>query len=193
MIESVDREKIAQALAEEMAKAGKRPRLFVQVNTGAEPQKAGVLPQEADAFHRALPRRLRARRFAGLMCVPPVDEQASPHFALLADIAERNGLHELSMGMSSDFELAIQLGATYVRVGSAIMGERDYSSRPADLRQRARRCSRLSYPTVPPQPRQQARHIPRPERHAACGRRKLLRRDVEENGAAPAERARRIL
>jgi PLP dependent protein len=125
VIQSVDREKIAAALAEEMARQGKRPRLFAQVNTGAEPQKAGVSPQEADAF-LALCREKYGLEIAGLMCVPPVDEQASPHFALLADIAKRNGLRELSMGMSSDYETAIQLGATFVRVGSAIMGARDY-------------------------------------------------------------------
>lgn len=126
VIQSVDREKIAAALADEMKKQGKRPRLFIQVNTGAEPQKAGVLPEDADAFIAAC-REKYGLEIAGLMCVPPVDEQASPHFALLADIAARNGLKELSMGMSSDYELAIQLGATYVRVGSAIMGARDYS------------------------------------------------------------------
>jgi PLP dependent protein len=126
-IQSVDREKIAAALAEEMKKRGRRPRLFVQVNTGAEPQKAGVLPQDADAFLAACRDRY-GLEIVGLMCVPPVDEQASPHFALLADIARRNGLAELSMGMSSDYELAIQLGATHVRVGSAIMGARDYST-----------------------------------------------------------------
>ena len=125
VIQSVDREKIAQALSEEIARSGKRPKLFVQVNTGAEPQKAGVLPQEADAF-LAMCRDKYGLTIEGLMCVPPVDEQAAPHFALLADIAKRNGLRELSMGMSSDYELAIQLGATYVRVGSAIMGARDY-------------------------------------------------------------------
>lgn len=125
VIQSVDREKIAQALAEEMKRQGKRPRLFIQVNTGAEPQKAGVLPQDADAFIGAC-RDKYGLEISGLMCVPPVDEQASPHFALLADIASRNGVPELSMGMSSDFELAIQLGATYVRVGSAIMGTREY-------------------------------------------------------------------
>lgn len=125
VIQSVDRQKIAAALAEEMTKQGKRPRLFVQVNTGAEPQKAGIPPQDADAFI-ALCRETYGLEIAGLMCVPPVDEQASPHFALLADIAARNGVKELSMGMSSDFELAIQLGATYVRVGSAIMGVREY-------------------------------------------------------------------
>ena len=125
VIQSVDREKIAKALAEEIARSGKHPRLFVQVNTGAEPQKAGILPQDADAF-LAFCRESSGLSIEGLMCVPPVDEQASPHFALLADIAARNGLRELSMGMSSDYELAIQLGATYVRVGSAIMGARDY-------------------------------------------------------------------
>ncbi|MEF3367995.1 YggS family pyridoxal phosphate-dependent enzyme [Methylocystis sp. 9N] len=122
-IQSVDREKIAEALAKEMAKTGKRPKLFVQVNTGAELQKAGVLPEDADAFLAAC-RETYGLDIAGLMCVPPVGQQAAPHFALLADIAARNGLRELSMGMSSDFEIAIQLGATYVRVGSAIMGER---------------------------------------------------------------------
>ncbi len=125
VIQSVDREKIAKALAEEIARSGKHPRLFVQVNTGAEPQKAGILPQDADAF-LAFCRESCGLSIEGLMCVPPVDEQASPHFALLADIAARNGLHQLSMGMSSDYELAIQLGATCVRVGSAIMGVRDY-------------------------------------------------------------------
>lgn len=127
VIQSVDRQKIAKTLAEEMAKAGKVPRLFVQVNTGAEPQKAGVLPEEADAFLAAC-RDKYGLAITGLMCVPPLNEQAPPHFALLADIAARNGLGELSMGMSSDFELAIQLGATYVRVGSAIMGERPYAT-----------------------------------------------------------------
>jgi hypothetical protein len=126
VIESVDRPKIAAALAEEMARQGRRPRLLVQVNTGAEPQKAGVLPQEADAFIADC-RESHGLEIAGLMCVPPVGEQASPHFALLAKIAARNRLHELSMGMSGDYELAIQLGATHVRIGSAIMGARDYS------------------------------------------------------------------
>jgi len=127
VIQSVDREKIAAALAAEMARTGRRPRLFVQVNTGAEPQKAGALPEDADAFLAAC-RDQYGLEIEGLMCVPPVDEQASPHFALLADIAARNGLRQLSMGMSTDFELAIQLGATHVRVGSAIMGARDYST-----------------------------------------------------------------
>ena len=123
VIQTVDREKIAAALAEAMAKAGKRPRLFVQVNTGAEPQKAGVAPAEADGFI-ALCREKYRLEIAGLMCIPPVDEQASPHFALLGMIAKRCGIAELSMGMSADWELAVQLGATYVRVGSAIFGAR---------------------------------------------------------------------
>jgi len=126
VIESVDREKIAQALAAEMARQEKRPRLLVQVNTGEEPQKAGVAPRDADAFV-AFCRQTHGLAIEGLMCVPPNGEQASPHFALLADIAARNGLSTLSMGMSSDFEQAIQLGATHVRVGSAIMGARDYA------------------------------------------------------------------
>lgn len=126
VIESVDREKIARALAQECERQGKRPRLLIQVNIGEEPQKAGVPPKEADALIR-LCREECGLAIEGLMCVPPADEQASPYFALLADIARRNGLPILSMGMSSDFELAIQLGATHVRVGSAIMGHRDYS------------------------------------------------------------------
>jgi pyridoxal phosphate enzyme (YggS family) len=125
VIESVDRDRIAQALGEEMRKQGKRPRLLAQINTGEEPQKAGVAPREADAF-LARCRDACGLTLDGLMCVPPVGEQASPHFALLADIAARHGMTTLSMGMSSDFEQAIQLGATHVRVGSAIMGVRDY-------------------------------------------------------------------
>ena len=123
VIQSVDREKIALALSQEIKKTGKNPRLFVQVNTGAEPQKAGVLPQDADNFLN-LCREKYGLMITGLMCVPPVNEQAAPHFALLAKIAKKNGLTELSMGMSSDYEIAIQLGATYVRIGSAIMGTR---------------------------------------------------------------------
>jgi PLP dependent protein len=123
VIQTVDREKIAAALADAMDKTGKRPRLFVQVNTGAEPQKAGVAPAEADAFI-ALCREKYALEIAGLMCIPPLDEQVSPHFALLGVIARRCGIAELSMGMSADWALAVQLGATYVRVGSAIFGAR---------------------------------------------------------------------
>jgi len=122
-IETVDRDKIARALATEIQKTGRHPKLYVQVNTGAEPQKAGVLPSEADAFI-ARCRTEFGLEIAGLMCIPPVDDQASPHFAMLNQIGARNGLKELSMGMSADFELAIQLGATHVRVGSAIFGAR---------------------------------------------------------------------
>jgi pyridoxal phosphate enzyme (YggS family) len=127
VIETVDRERIAAALAEAMAKAGRRPRLFVQVNTGLEPQKAGVAPREAEAFI-ALCREKYALEIAGLMCIPPLDEPASPHFALLGEIGKRCGVAELSMGMSADWELAIQLGATYLRVGSAIFGSRGVNS-----------------------------------------------------------------
>ena len=123
VIQTVDREKIAHALAAEIAKTGKRPRLFVEVNTGAEPQKAGILPEDADRF-LDLCRKTHGLEIEGLMCVPPVEDLASPHFALLSEIARRNGLKQLSMGMSADWPLAVQLGATYVRVGSAIFGSR---------------------------------------------------------------------
>ncbi len=123
VIETVDRPKIAEALAAEIARAGKIVKLFVEINTGAEPQKAGVLPGEADAFLRRCREEL-GLSIEGLMCIPPADEQASPHFALLSKIAARNGISKLSMGMSADFELGIQLGATHVRVGSAIFGHR---------------------------------------------------------------------
>jgi pyridoxal phosphate enzyme (YggS family) len=122
-IHSVDRPKIAEALATEIERQGRRPSLYVQVNTGAEPQKAGVLPEDADAFV-ALCRGL-GLTIEGLMCIPPADENPAPHFALLEKIARRNGLARLSMGMSGDFEMAIALGATHVRVGSAIFGARD--------------------------------------------------------------------
>ena len=121
-IHTVDRPKLARTLARLAQEMGSCPDLFVQVNTGEEEQKAGCLPSEADAFVadvRALDLPLK-----GLMCIPPVDEEPSLHFALLAKIAERNGLSGLSMGMSGDFESAIALGATHVRVGSAIFGER---------------------------------------------------------------------
>jgi pyridoxal phosphate enzyme (YggS family) len=123
VIETVDRDKIAKTLASEIQKTSRHPRLYVQVNTGAEPQKAGVLPREADRFIEAC-RKDYGLEISGLMCIPPVDDQASPHFALLNRIAVRHGIAVLSMGMSADFELAIQLGATHVRVGSAIFGER---------------------------------------------------------------------
>jgi PLP dependent protein len=123
VIETVDREKIAKALASEIQRTARHPRLYVQVNTGAEPQKAGILPQEADRFI-ANCRKTFGLEISGLMCIPPLDDQASPHFAFLNQIAARNGILALSMGMSADFELAIQLGATHVRIGSAIFGER---------------------------------------------------------------------
>jgi hypothetical protein len=124
VIHSVDRPKIARALADEFASAGKRPRLLVQVNTGEEPQKAGVVPSETDALV-ALCRDELGLPIEGLMCIPPPDEEPSMHFALLAKIAARLGLQELSMGMSGDFEKAIAFGATYVRVGTAIFGARE--------------------------------------------------------------------
>jgi pyridoxal phosphate enzyme (YggS family) len=123
VIETVDREKIAKALASEIQRTSRHPRLYVQVNTGAEPQKAGILPHEADAFIENC-RKTFGLEISGLMCIPPIDDQASPHFAFLNQIAARNGIAALSMGMSADFELAIQLGATHVRIGSAIFGER---------------------------------------------------------------------
>jgi pyridoxal phosphate enzyme (YggS family) len=123
VIETLDREKLARALADEMQKQGRRPRLYVQVNTGEEPQKAGVVPAEADAFIAAC-RATYGLEPQGLMCIPPVGEPPGPHFALLGKIAARNGLAKLSMGMSDDFEIAIRFGATSVRVGSAIFGAR---------------------------------------------------------------------
>lgn len=121
-IHSLDREKLARRIAEQAQSKGRCPELFVQVNTGEEPQKAGVVPQEADA----LVARCREMDLpvVGLMCLPPAAEEASLHFALLAKIAARNGLAGLSMGMSGDFERAIALGATHVRVGSALFGAR---------------------------------------------------------------------
>jgi hypothetical protein len=123
VIQTLDRSKLAAALAAEFAKASKRLRLFVQVNTGAEPQKAGIPPEAADAF-LAECRSVHGLAIAGLMCIPPTDEPPAPHFALLAGIAARNGLALLSMGMSADYESAVALGATHVRVGSAIFGAR---------------------------------------------------------------------
>lgn len=121
-IHSLDRPKLAQTLARLAQERGACPDLFIQVNTGAEPQKAGILPDGADAFisdARAMDLPVR-----GLMCIPPADEDPAPHFRALAEIAERNGLSDLSMGMSDDFETAVTLGATHVRVGSAIFGAR---------------------------------------------------------------------
>lgn len=123
-IHSVDRPSLCAALAKEIDKQQRKPLLFVEINTGAEPQKAGVLPQEADGFIAAC-RNKYGLEIAGLMCIPPLDEAPGPHFALTAKIAKRNGLKLLSMGMSADFATAIALGATHVRVGSAIFGERE--------------------------------------------------------------------
>jgi hypothetical protein len=122
-IHSVDRVSLCEALAKEITKQGQQPVLFAEINTGAEPQKAGVLPQDADAFLAAC-RETYGLTMSGLMCIPPLDEAPGPHFALTAKIAKRNGLKLLSMGMSADFAVAISLGATHVRVGSAIFGER---------------------------------------------------------------------
>jgi pyridoxal phosphate enzyme (YggS family) len=123
VIETLDRERLARALADEVQRQGRRPRLYVEVNTGAEPQKAGVAPDRADDFIAAC-RRVYGLEPEGLMCIPPLGEAAGPHFALLAKIAARNGLGELSMGMSADFETAIAFGATSVRIGSALFGAR---------------------------------------------------------------------
>jgi pyridoxal phosphate enzyme (YggS family) len=124
-IHSVDRASLAAALAKEIAGQARRPLLFVEINTGAEPQKAGVQPQDADAFLAACRDRY-GLTISGLMCIPPLHEAPAPHFALTARIARRNGLALLSMGMSADFPAAIALGATHVRVGTAIFGERGH-------------------------------------------------------------------
>jgi len=123
VIHTIDRPKIAEAIAVENAKQGRNPRLFIQVNTGREPQKAGILPEEADSFIASC-RGRAGLAIAGLMCLPPLAEPPRRHFEMLRDIARRNGLAGLSMGMSGDFEEAINCGATHVRVGSAIFGDR---------------------------------------------------------------------
>ena len=123
VIQSVDRERIASALAKEMERLGRRPTCYIQVNTGEEPQKAGVLPADLDAFVAAC-RDTHKLPVIGLMCIPPVDEEPALHFALLAKMAARNGLARISMGMSADYEMAVRLGATHVRVGSALFGAR---------------------------------------------------------------------
>lgn len=122
VIQTLDRPKLADALADARDKSGRSPRLFLQVNTGEEPQKAGVLPREAGALI-AHARKLELP-LEGLMCIPPVDDDAAPHFAFLAKLARDHGLSQLSMGMSEDFELAVKFGATHVRVGTAIFGAR---------------------------------------------------------------------
>ena len=121
-IHSVDRPSLCEALSKELSKTGRKPLLFVEINTGAEQQKAGVLPQDADAFLARC--RGYGLTIGGLMCIPPHDEAPGPHFALTAKIAARNGLKLLSMGMSADFPVAIAMGATHVRVGTAIFGHR---------------------------------------------------------------------
>jgi hypothetical protein len=123
VIESVDRLRLAQALAREMEHSGRRPPCLIEVNTGEEPQKAGIMPADADGFIVECRERLDLP-IIGLMCVPPLDEEPAPHFALLREIARRNDLRILSMGMSADFEKAIRFGATHVRVGTAIFGAR---------------------------------------------------------------------
>ena len=123
IIETLDRAKLARALAKEMDRTGRRPACYVQVNTGEEAQKAGVPPAEADALI-ALARDEIGLPVEGLMCIPPFDEEPAPHFALLSEIAKRNGLDKLSMGMTADFEVAVRFGATHVRVGTAIFGPR---------------------------------------------------------------------
>ncbi|MBP0437638.1 YggS family pyridoxal phosphate-dependent enzyme [Tianweitania sediminis] len=125
VIETVDREKIAAELAKEMARQGRSPRCYVQVNTGSEPQKAGVEPTQAVAFVQCC-REVHGLTIEGLMCIPPADENPGPHFALLEKLARECGVEKLSMGMSGDYETAIAFGATSVRVGSAIFGQRDY-------------------------------------------------------------------
>jgi PLP dependent protein len=126
-IHSLDRESLAEALGKEIAKQNRRPLLFVEINTGAEPQKGGVLPEQADAFLAAC-RDRHGLAISGLMCIPPHNEAPAPHFALTAKIARRNELTLLSMGMSADFATAVAFGATHVRVGTAIFGERSRSS-----------------------------------------------------------------
>lgn len=124
VIETLDRPKLAHALRAEIDKLGRAPALFIQVNTGEEPQKAGVAPQDAPPFIHLVREKLKLP-VQGLMCIPPADENPAPHFALLAKIAKAEGLALLSMGMSEDFEIAIRFGATHVRVGSAIFGARE--------------------------------------------------------------------
>jgi pyridoxal phosphate enzyme (YggS family) len=123
VIQSVDRERLAGVLAKEMERAGRRLSCFIQVNTGEEEQKAGILPAELDAFVASC-RDVHKLPVVGLMCIPPVDEEPALHFALLRKMAERNGLAKVSMGMSADYETAVRLGATHVRVGSALFGAR---------------------------------------------------------------------
>ena len=124
-IHSLDRPSLAEALAKEIARQGRAPLLFVEINTGGEPQKAGVLPEQADDFLNDCKDKY-GLRVSGLMCLPPADEPPAPHFALTAKIARRNKMNLLSMGMSADFAAAIAMGSTHVRIGTAIFGERGY-------------------------------------------------------------------
>ena len=124
VIETLDRPRLAEALKQEFARQRRCPLLFIQVNTGEEPQKSGVKPAEADAFIADCRGRV-GLDIAGLMCIPPVEDEPAPHFALLREIARRNGIRSLSMGMSADFEIAIRFGATHVRIGTAIFGPRE--------------------------------------------------------------------
>ena len=126
VIETVDREKLLKALVKAIGDDGNMPRLYVQVNTGEEPQKAGVLPAELPAFLKLM-RETYNLEPEGLMCIPPAGEAASPHFWMLSNLAAENGVEKLSMGMSGDYEIAAEMGATSVRVGSALFGARDYS------------------------------------------------------------------
>ena len=130
-IHAVDRVSLAEALAKEIARQGRRPQLFVEINTGEEAQKGGVVPGEADGFIKAC-RETYGLEIAGLMCIPPFEEAPAPHFALTARIAARNGLKLLSMGMSADFATAIAFGATHVRVGTAIFGSRPAQKKSPD-------------------------------------------------------------
>lgn len=123
VIETIDRPKIADAIAQESARQGKRPTILIQVNTGEEPQKAGVAPDGLDALVAYV--REKGLALAGLMCIPPADQPSAPHFALLRTLAQRHGLGTLSMGMSSDYPEAIRMGATHIRIGTALFGERD--------------------------------------------------------------------
>jgi pyridoxal phosphate enzyme (YggS family) len=123
VIETLDREACAKAIAKAIQKIGRQPRLYIEVNIGEEPQKAGILPHQSDDFIKHC-RTNYGLSIEGLMCIPPAGQQAAPYFALLAEIAKRNGLQKLSMGMSADFEIAIQMGATSVRIGTALFGQR---------------------------------------------------------------------
>jgi pyridoxal phosphate enzyme (YggS family) len=151
VIQSVDRERLAATLAKEMERAGKQLACFIQVNTGEEPQKAGILPAELDAFVAAC-RDVHKLQIVGLMCIPPVDEEPALHFALLTKMAARNDLLQVSMGMSADYETAVRLGATHVRVGSALFGARHSARGPAGAA-RSRDC-----PPRPHSPHGRASH-----------------------------------